>query len=205
MNGPGDARHAYPTKCSQCAYTMEQPLYCEHCRTLYSAEGMSHFQVLGLDVGYDVDLDELNTRHLNLARAIHPDRFPDAADEVSQLSLVLSAQINRARQVLSDPALRAEYLLDMLGAPAVRADKSVPEHVLTRTLEMRERLDEALAHGDEDTTAACRDEVGRWRTESLEQVATLARRLPGDVELQRSLRRALNALRYYQKLLELAR
>lgn len=191
-----------PAKCASCAGPLETPLFCGQCGRLYPTDDANHFELFGLAPGYDLDAALLRRRYLNLVRAIHPDRFPAAAAEVARLSERVSAQVNRAFQTLRDPVLRAEYLLEMFGGRPSAEDRQVPVEVLSDALALRERIERARADDDGAALDRLRGQVRRRCEESLAAVAALARRLPGDQELRRALRAALNTLRYYQRLCE---
>ena len=189
-----------PLKCATCNRPMDSPLVCSGCHALYPSDGLNYFELLALAPRYDLDPAEVRRAYLNLARMTHPDRFPDAPAEVSGLSLQLSARINRASQVLLDPVLRAEYMLELAGGQSAAVDKTVPQEVLTRTLMLREEIEEARTANDSAALAGQRAEVDAAYAETLKNIAKLAGRLPGDETLRRELRRVLNTVKYYERL-----
>jgi molecular chaperone HscB len=142
-----------PAKCEACDRPLENPIFCTGCHTLRPANRLNYFELLSLPPRYELDPASLRKAYLELSRGVHPDRFPGAASDVASLSLQWSAQANRAYQVLLDPVLRAEYLLELADGPSAVADKSVPAEVLAKTLELREEIDEARAAGDVRPTA----------------------------------------------------
>lgn len=189
-------RAATPTKCRACNRPMNSPLVCDSCRTLYPAEGANYFELLGLAPHYDLDDAALRRRYLDVSRNAHPDQQPTDAT----LSMRASAQLNEAYRVLSDPVLRAGYLLELHGGRSAAEDKSVPQEVLNQTLLLREDLAEAQAAGDVDRVARIQDQIRALREQSANEAARLAQQLPGDAATRQSLREALNALKYYDKL-----
>jgi len=176
---------------------MSSPLFCGNCGTLQAGNGLNYFELFGLEPAYELDPAELRRRYLSSARSIHPDRGADAA-----LSLEASARLNEAYRVLSDPLLRAEYLLELVGGKSSAADKSVPQEVLDRTLMLREQIEEARLAGDQPTLATLRGQVGLLVDDVLVAVANLARQLPGTDLIRQELRQQLNTVKYYQRLLE---
>lgn len=195
-------KQTFPAKCRHCQSEMRSPAFCAGCDTLYPVEGVDYFSLLGLEADYDVDPKLLQERYLNLTRAVHPDRLRSDAAEVQQLSLRTTANINRAKVVLSDPILRAAYMLERAGGKSAADDKTVPQEVLGEALMLREELDEARAEDDEATIADIRARVAARHDVLLEQIAASARQLPGDEALRDRLRAQLNAIRYYEKLQE---
>jgi len=177
---------------------MPSPLFCDHCHSLYPAEGGDHFTLLGIERKFNLDQNELRQRYLQISRAVHPDYH--GTGERAAASVILSARLNEAYRVLADPALRAEYLLELAGGPSAAADKHVPPDVLAATFALREQIADAKASQSEAVLADCRERVRQMHSAAMQQVADLARRLPGDAELRQQLRGALNTVRYAQKL-----
>ncbi len=195
-------RRTVPAKCVACERPLDSPLFCSSCRRLYPAEGLSFFELFGLPAGYEVDAAEVRRRYFELARDIHPDRIGSGAGETQGLSMRVAAQLNEAYRVLLDPVLRAEYLLELAGGPSAADDKQVPQEVLMDTLMLREEIEEAKAAGDQAALDRLGPDVQSRFDATLEEVAALARALPGSAETGAALRGKLNAIRYYRKLLE---
>jgi molecular chaperone HscB len=181
---------------------MDSPIFCAACVHLYPADDFDFFELFGLPRTYDLDAAELRRAYLNLARSIHPDRIASASPEAARMSMRLSAQLNQAFEVLSDPVRRAEYLLELAGGRSAAEDKSVPPHVLEESLELREALEEARAAADEPSLLALRSAIERRHAEHLSRVQELARAMPNGETERTALRAELNALRYYQRMLE---
>jgi molecular chaperone HscB len=178
---------------------MQSPLFCDQCHSLYPAEGLNHFELLGLAPSFDLDPAALRQKYLQISRGVHPDHH-GSSDE-PETSLRLSAQLNEAHRVLADPVLRAEYLLELSGGDSASTDKSVLEGVLSNALLLREEIGEAKASSDNAALADCAARVRRLHEDTLARIGDLARRLPGDEQTRRQLRATLNSMKYYQKLL----
>ncbi len=190
----------FPVKCSSCNRPMESPLFCGDCRALYRVDDCTLFEVMGLPARFDLDLGELRSRYLHLARDLHPDRLLDRSPADQETVLRNSARLNEAYEVLRDPIQRAEYLLELSGGESAAGDKSVPQSVLIEALSLREELDETRADSDAAVIETLRARVeGRYR-ELSEAIAKLARQLPGDEPLRGALRERLNSIRYFQRL-----
>jgi molecular chaperone HscB len=192
-----DASQAVPSKCAACNGPMDSPAFCDSCRSLYPADGLNHFELLGLPAAYDLDARVLRQKYLQVSRGVHPDHHGDASES---LSMRLSAQLNEANRVLSDPVLRAEYLLELVGGKSAAVDRNVPPEVLNQTLMLREEIQEAQADGNEAALESCRQQVRDAHGTTLATIAELARQLPGDDDLRGRLRSTLNAVKYYQRL-----
>ena len=171
-------------------------LVCDSCHTLHSAEDLDHFRMLGLEPDYDVDATDVRQRYLQLSREVHPDHHAVQTAE----SLKTSAGLNEAYRVIRDDVLRAEYLLELHGGEASTGDKTVAPDVLATTLMLREEIAEAHAADDANALATLRQQVDQRRSAALTQIASLAHQLPGDEDVRKQLRAALNAMKYYHKL-----
>lgn len=180
---------------------MDSPLFCANCRTLYPAEECNYFELLGFEPNYKIDEAELRRRYLHNSRDVHPDQH-GGAEADAELSLRTSARLNEAYRVLADPILRAEYLLEVAGGKSSREDKTVPQEVLTQAMMLREGIEEARAAGNEDALATCRQQAERLYDRALGGIGKLAEQLPGTYQARHELRARLNAVKYYQKLLD---
>lgn len=202
MSTPVAPESSRPAKCGACSRPLENPLFCAGCHTLYPAENADYFELLGVPRRYDVELDDLRRRYLAVAREVHPDRAQAHGASAATLSLQLSARLNRAYAVLSDPLLRAEYLLESSGGRSAAEDRAVPAEVLAQTLLLREELEEAQAAEDAAAIERVRATAGGQLAALLDGIAELARRLPADESTRAVLRARLNAAKYYQKMIE---
>lgn len=191
-----------PAKCGTCNRPLDAPLFCSNCHALLPADDLGYFELLGVDARFDLDTAALRTRFLERARAMHPDRFPDADPHTQQLSIHNSARLNQAFAVLSDPVSRAEYLLELAGGKPSSQDKRVPPEVLSESLMVREELEEARQASDAFARTRIREQARARRDQRLHRIAELARRLPGDEALRDGLRLELNAIKYDAKMLE---
>lgn len=161
----------------------------------------SHFELFGLEPTFDVDERDLRTRYLRISRELHPD-FQQRAGGVSDAALHGSAQVNAAYDTLRDPIRRAEHLLLLAGGDTAADDKTVPPEVLTQTLMLREEIDEAKAAGAAEALATLAVQVRAGHDDWARRIGELARALPGDAAHRSALRAALNAIRYYERMLE---
>jgi molecular chaperone HscB len=196
---------AVPEKCLACHAQLETPIVCQGCHTLYPLpKSVDYFGLLGLPRTYDLDTDEVNKHFVSVSRHVHPDFFSAAGDEMRNLATRLSAELNDAVKVLSDPVLRAGYLLETSGGPSAAGDRGVPPEVLADTMMLREEIDDALQANDHAAKQALRGRVERKQLDLLATIAALARRLPvASAEDRTRLRHTINAVKYYNNMLDL--
>lgn len=165
------------------------------------------FETLGLPVRFDLDLAELQKRFIQSSAAAHPDRHIDPVAQAEAADR--AAAINEAFRVLRAPESRAEVLLALLGGPSKESDKALPPDLLMEMMEARERMEEAVASKDTATLK----ELGDWardrRASHLKRLGELFATAqesqgPDRALALKSCRLEVNALRYFQRMIEQA-
>ncbi|MEM1030377.1 MAG: Fe-S protein assembly co-chaperone HscB [Myxococcota bacterium] len=107
------------------------------------------FEIMGLDPDYEIDTDELESRHRALSGALHPDRYASSSPTERRMSLDRAIAVNQAYRTLKDPVRRAEALLATFGVET--DEKNTPAAspaLLMEMMEIRESLDEARQQKD---------------------------------------------------------
>ena len=155
------------------------------------------FDTLGIDPVFDLDAGALRRAWMARSLETHPDRA--GADEAAR---AFAARINDARRVLENPESRAEALLVRLGGPRREDDQTLPDGFLIEIMERREELEAAQSVGDTAAVERSRAMAGRERAEYISRVSALFRTDPMPPETLKTLRRELNAWRYFERLLE---
>jgi molecular chaperone HscB len=108
------------------------------------------FELFGLPNQFALDAKLLETRHRELSKTVHPDKFTDAGASAKKSALSHAVSVNEAYRALRDPIERAVVLARAHGL-------TLPENValspafLMEVMEMRETLaeirkDEARLH-----------------------------------------------------------
>jgi molecular chaperone HscB len=157
------------------------------------------FEVLGLAARFDLEPQAVRRAFLARAAAVHPDHAAgeDSADEAS-------AALNRAKAALENPERRANALLERLGGPGKREDRSLPAGFLMQIMETREEIEGALATRD----PASRARWEAWAQEQRGEYGARVGKLFKDFEMSkdaatlRAIREELNAWRYIERLIE---
>jgi molecular chaperone HscB len=108
----------------------------------------NHFELFGLEPGFELDLENIAARYRDLQRAVHPDKFANASDQERRLSVQQAAQINEAYQTLKSPLARARYLLELQGITLDDNDTAMDLMFLMEQMELRESL--AAVRGKRD-------------------------------------------------------
>ncbi len=109
----------------------------------------THFELFGLQTGFDIDLELLGRHYLKLQRTVHPDRFINATDRERRLSMEKAVQINSGYQILKDPLKRGRYLLELRGFRFNDEHRTTSDAAfLMEQMELRETLGEVKAASD---------------------------------------------------------
>ena len=108
-----------------------------------------HFELFGLDRGFEVDPQNLEKLWKARAAAVHPDRFAGASDAEKRVAMQWSAQINEAYRVLRDPLGRAQYLIELAGLNVDPSSGGAMDVAfLGQQMQWREDLEDVRASGD---------------------------------------------------------
>jgi molecular chaperone HscB len=107
------------------------------------------FDMLGIEARFDIDLRELELKHRELARALHPDRYASAPAAERRMALSRAIEVNEAARALKDPIRRAEALAKRRGLAVGEATEPKPSpELLMEMMEAREELAEAARKKD---------------------------------------------------------
>jgi molecular chaperone HscB len=194
--------NASAATCPACRSSLASPLGCTACGALAAPEGEpTPFEVFGLAPSFSVDGVELKKRLLRLGRVLHPDYFGAADEATRALAERNTARLNQARDVLGDPAARADWLVRHLGGPDENEQREMPKAFLLEVLEWNEALEAARdsAPGSRERAALLGlDQALRTqRAAALKTLEKLLEPLPArGAPALREARAQLNALRY---------
>lgn len=116
---------------------------------------MDPFKTLEIEPRFDIDVASVERRHLEMSRALHPDRFVGRPASERRLALSRAIEVNEAWRMLRDPVRRAEAVLDRLGIASgeTSAAKADPM-LLMEMMEQREALAEVRAERDASRLAS---------------------------------------------------
>lgn len=110
---------------------------------------MTHFELFGLPIQYELDGSLLSSKFRDLQRQFHPDNFAMASERDRLLSVQKAAQINDAYQALKQPITRAEYILMLNGFDIKGEQKTLQDPVfLMEQMELREELENITSEDD---------------------------------------------------------
>lgn len=168
---------------------------------------MDPFETLGISRRFALDLKHVEARHLELSRALHPDKHVQSTPTERRAALSRAVEVNEAWRAVRDPIKRAEALLKLSGLEGEVGETREPKPsgaFLMEVLEAREQLDEAKASKDAAAVAKVANEARAQHqaaTKALEAAIDPAL-ASGDREKLREAIPLLGRLRYAARFLD---
>lgn len=104
---------------------------------------MKYFELFAIPTQFEVDLECVNARYLELQKILHPDRHASLGAQEQLIAVQKTAELNDAFQVIKQPLKRAEYMLAEKNID-IRAEQQTlqdPEFLMQQ-MELREQLSE---------------------------------------------------------------
>lgn len=156
------------------------------------------FATLGVEPRFDLDADALASRHRELSKALHPDRYASAPAAERRMALGRAIEVNEAYRALRDPVRRAEAVARHLGLPVGETSEPKPSPaLLMEMMEAREELAEATRSKDASRVVGLGDAM-RARERGL--TASIARAFASDE--RDAVLPLLGELRYVRRFLD---
>lgn len=120
---------------------------------------MNYFELYGIDEAFDIDEGLVKRKFYELSKKYHPDFYINEDESRQQEILELSTLNNKAYQVLSDPAKRMQYILDLHELIAEGEKYQLPQDFLMEMMEVNESLMELEFDRDDAMLAKVSGEV----------------------------------------------
>jgi len=158
----------------------------------------SPFELLGVPLLFALDEQELERRHRELSRALHPDRYAGRPSSERREALNRAMSVNEAFRKLRDPLSRAEALLSQLGRDVSESNLPKPEPaLLMRVMEQREQLSAARRAGERQRIESLLARAAEETEDATERMADAFAEDPIPIE---EVLKLLGELRYLQRL-----
>lgn len=107
------------------------------------------FQLFDIPVSFEVDIDLIRRRYMDIQKAVHPDKFVNASAQEKRISMQQTSRINEALNTLKQPVDRALYLLKLKGIDInFENETTMDASFLMEQMEMREALSEVREKKD---------------------------------------------------------
>ncbi len=112
---------------------------------------MKYFELFSYPISFDIDLNAINARYLELQKVVHPDKFAHESSQQQLLAVQKTAELNDAFETLKHPLKRAEYMLSEQGIELKSEQQTLQDPMfLMQQMELREALEEITASDDPD-------------------------------------------------------
>jgi molecular chaperone HscB len=161
---------------------------------------LSPFEVLGVPFVFSLDENELERRHRDLSKALHPDRYAGRPSSERREALSRAITVNEAFRQLRDPITRAEALLARLGRTVTESNQPKPDPaLLMQVMEEREALSAARHAGDRAKVEGIAAQASDRAEDAAERMADAFAIEPVPVE---HVLKLLGELRYLRRLKE---
>ncbi|CAO3563927.1 unnamed protein product [Mortierella alpina] len=147
--------------------------------------GANYFEILGLgpEPTFDIDVKDLRIKFFKIQQQIHPDSYSQNTNGDQVYAQQQSSLINKAYATLKEPLSRANYILEVLGAPIHETESLDETELLMEVMEARELLEEAQTEEEVDdlkhvNDARIKDAVSglskAFKDQDMQQAKTLA-------------------------------
>ena len=111
---------------------------------------LNPFELFGLPVRFEIDLNDLEAKYLAARAKTHPDKFAGATDAEKRVAQQWYTLINDSYNRLSNDVSRGKLICEILGSPVDESSSgAISETFLMEQLERREAI--SLAKGEKDT------------------------------------------------------
>ena len=161
------------------------------------------FATLGIEPRFEIDLRQMEQRHRDLSRALHPDRYSGTPAAERRLALGRAIEVNDSFRLLRDPIRRGEALMRRAGIPVGETEEPKPTmELLMEMMESREELSDAARKKDAAAIKKLGDAM-RAREETV--IASLGAGFDeagGDRDRLRAILPKLGELRYLRRFLD---
>ncbi|ETV94558.1 Fe-S protein assembly co-chaperone HscB [Aphanomyces invadans] len=116
---------------------------CNHIQPLRAEGACNYFKIFGIPESFAIDAKKVEQLYWSLQKKMHPDLYGSKSEMEKELSVVNSALVNQAYNLLKAPTSRANYLLRLHGIDALGdATTYVEPAVLMEIMEAREDIEE---------------------------------------------------------------
>lgn len=161
------------------------------------------FSLLGVAPRFDLDLKELEKRHRDLSRTLHPDRHSGAPPAQRRRVLDQAIEVNEAWRCLKDPIRRAEALCAHMNIPVDESSypPAAPDFLM-EIMTQREALAVAKQAGDLHQVEQLRALMEERQAQCLAAIEQAFESASGKSSEHPQLVKRVGELRYFRRFLD---
>ena len=131
---------------------------------------MNYFELFNIPISLLVDATSIKKRFYELSRKYHPDFFSNSASEEQDDALEMSALVNKALKVLSNPDETIKYVLQLKGLLEEEEKYQLPNDFLMDVMDINEQLMDAKMDGDDEQMVALKQQIADLQKKIYEPV-----------------------------------
>ena len=128
--------------CWSCKGPLNEGFFCPTCGTLRRPFALSPFKFFALPLAFNLNLNTLEERYLDLQKQFHPDKFVTKTTQEQMNALSWGGFLNDSYNKLKKPVERACLLLAEQGIHDVLEEKPTSD-MMMKQFELREQLEES--------------------------------------------------------------
>jgi len=155
---------------------------------------MTYFELFNIPISILVDASSIKKRFYELSRKYHPDFFSNGSNEEQDNALEMSALLNKALKVLSNPDETVKYVLQLKSLLEDEEKYQLPNDFLMDVMDINEQLMDAKMDGDENQMIASKQQIANLQKEIYEPVKSIVEHYQEGVTSEKEL---LQVKKYY--------
>jgi molecular chaperone HscB len=129
------------------------------------------FEILGVEPRFELDLTDVEMRHREMSRVLHPDKHVGGPASERRQALSRAIEVNQALSVLKDPVQRAEALLRHYGVTVIEGREAPADPMLLMDLlELGESISDARRARDRARLEAGSRDLSSREQHALEEL-----------------------------------
>ena len=155
---------------------------------------MDYFELFNIPVSLFVDASSIKKKFYELNRKYHLDFFSNTSEEEQSEALEMSAMLNKALKVLSNPEETIKYVLQLKRLLEEEEKYQLPPDFLMDVMELNEQLMDAKMEGDAAKTTALKEQIESLQTTIYEPVKSIVEHYQEGITTEKEL---LQVKKYY--------
>ena len=155
---------------------------------------MDYFELFNIPLSLFVDASSIKKRFYELSRKYHPDFFSNTSEEEQSEALEMSAMLNKALKVFSNPEETIKYVLQLKGLLEEDEKYQLPNDFLMDVMDINEQLMDAKMDGDEEQLQASKQQIANLQKEIYEPVKNIVENYQEGITSEKEL---LQVKKYY--------
>ncbi|XP_065856355.1 iron-sulfur cluster co-chaperone protein HscB homolog [Euphorbia lathyris] len=151
--------------CWNCNAQSQRSLFlvCDSCQAIQPLDhSVDYFQIFGLEKNYEIK-ENLDRKYKDWQKKLHPDLVHSKSEKEREFAAQQSGRVIDAYRTLSNPRLRAIYILKLEGVDVNEEETISEPQLLAEIMEIREAVEEAPnSNALTDIQSLMREKLQHW-------------------------------------------